>query len=219
VAERLGPLVHRIVRPGASMLLVGSSQFIVAMIVVQLKFPGYSDFSNAISDLGGPNSPDAIVFNISIRVLGALGVLATILIRSTFPARWSARLGLLFLVIASLGAFLVGTFPEGSTWPFAGIHSAVSLVTFLGSGLALLTLSLGMLRDTRWDGYRFYTFLSGLVTLVALGLFASSVYVGLGLGGMERLVVAPILLWALVVGVHLARMPVYAPSLLKHLVA
>ena len=217
--ERLGPLVHRIVRPGSALLIVGSLQFIAAMIVVQLLYPGYSAISNLVSDLGGPQSPDAIVFNISVRVVGVFGVLAAIMIRSALPPRLTARLGLLFLAIASVGAFLVGTFPKGSTWPFTGIHSAVSFVAFLGAGFSLLFLSLGMLRDTRWDGYRFYTLLSGLVTLVALALFAGGAYVALGPGGMERLVIAPILLWAIVAGTHLARFPVFAPNVLKRLVS
>ena len=53
-----------------------------------------------------------------------------------------------------------------------------------------------MFRDTRWDGFRAYTMLSGLVILIALILFATKNYAGLGVGGMERLVVAPMLLWA-----------------------
>jgi hypothetical membrane protein len=69
-----------------------------------------------------------------------------------------------------------------------------------------------MFRDTRWDGFRAFSILCGLVGLVALVLFASKDYAGLGVGGMERLIVAPVLLWAIVVGVHLARIPTYAPS-------
>jgi hypothetical membrane protein len=69
-----------------------------------------------------------------------------------------------------------------------------------------------MFRDTRWDGFRTYTVLSGFVALIAVALFANKVYAGLGVGGMERLIVAPVLLWALVVGVHLVRIPTYAPT-------
>ena len=68
-----------------------------------------------------------------------------------------------------------------------------------------------MFRDTRWDGFRAYTLLSGVVGLVALVLFATKTYAGLGVGGMERLIVAPVILWSLVVGIHLARIPTYAP--------
>ncbi|HKS59748.1 MAG TPA: DUF998 domain-containing protein [Thermoplasmata archaeon] len=211
--SRLGPLVHRIVRPGAALVVLGVLQFLAAMIVVQLYFPGYSLLANAISDLGGSQSPAAWVFNLSIRVLGVFTFLGVLLIRSTFPPRRATYLGLGFLLLAGVGAFLVGTFPEQSTWPVASIHAIVSLWTFLTSGLALLFLSLAMLRDTRWEGFRFYTFLSGAITLVALLLLALGAFGALQFGGMERLVVAPILLWGLVVGIHLLRLQVYAPGI------
>jgi len=207
-----GPLVRRSARLGGTLLIVGSVQFVVAMALVQLKYAGYSDTANYISDLGSSTSPWAWMFNDSVRVLGVLGILGTILIRSAFASKTTAHVGLGALFVAELGAIAVGTFPEGSSWPFAGIHSVVSLVTFLGSAVALLFLALAMSRDTRWQGLRAYTFLSGVVTLVAVGLFVDGTYLGIGPGGMERIVVAPILLWAVLAGAHLARLPVYDPA-------
>jgi len=207
-----GPLVRRSARLGGTLLIVGSVQFVVAMALVQLKYAGYSDTANYISDLGSSTSPWAWMFNDSVRVLGVLGILGTILIRSAFASKTTAHVGLGALFVAELGSIAVGTFPEGSSWPFAGIHSVVSLVTFLGSAVALLFLALAMSRDTRWQGLRAYTFLSGVVTLVAVGLFVDGTYLGIGPGGMERIVVAPILLWAVLAGAHLARLPVYDPA-------
>ena len=54
--------------------------------------------------------------------------------------------------------------------------------------------------------------LSGLVGLVAFVLFEAKTWGPLGVGGMERLIVAPVLLWALVAGIHLVRIPTYAPA-------
>ena len=203
---RLGPLVPGTARLGGAFFAIGSFQFVVAMVATQLYFPGYSDFSNYVSDLGGPASPWAALFNDSIRILGVLGVLGTILARTAFPAKTIARIGLGFLLLASIFAFLVGSFPEGNS-----LHSPVSAGTFLSSGLALLFLGVGTFRDTRWDGYRGYTFISGLVTLIAIGLYeldpGGSALVGL----WERLVIAPVLLWAVLAGIHLVRLPAFAP--------
>jgi hypothetical membrane protein len=207
-----GPLVRRSARLGGALLMVGSVQFVAAMIAVQLKYPGYSDTGNYVSDLGSSMSPWATVFNVSIRVLGLLGIVGTLLIRSAFGSKTTTHVGIGALLVAELGAIAVGLFPENSTWPFSGVHSVVSLVTFVGSGVALVFLALAMSRDTRWQGLRFYTFLSGVVTLTALVLFASGTYLGIGPGGMERVLIAPILLWAIVVGVHLGRLRVYAPG-------
>lgn len=207
-----GPLVRRSARLGGALILVGSLQFVAAMVAVQLKYPGYSDTANYVSDLGSSTSPWASVFNVSIRVLGILGIVGTLLLRSAFASKTTAHLGLGALIVAFLGAIGVGLFPENSTWPFSGVHSVVSLVAFLGSAVALVLLALAMSRDTRWQGMRLYSFLSGLVTFIALALFVEGQYLGIGPGGMERLVIAPILLWAVVLGVHLARLRVYSPT-------
>jgi hypothetical membrane protein len=221
-SERYGPLVHRSVRHGAIVLIVGTVQFIVAMAVTQLGWTvPYSLRTNYISDLGAVNcsdfpttsahyvcSPWHVVFNVSIIVMGVLVILAVILVRTAFPARRSRLIGLGLLALAGIGSIGVGLSPEDVNLT---VHTASAALAFIGGGLALIVLGFAMFRDTRWDGFRAYTVLSGLVDLVALVLFESGTYLGLGVGGMERLIVAPVLLWSVVVGIHLARIPTFAP--------
>lgn len=225
VSERYGPLVHRSVHHGALLLLAGAVQFLVAMVVTQLGYgSSYSLTQNYISDLGAVNcgvfggtasygghyacSPWHLVFNVSIVVLGLLIVLAVVLARTAFPVRRSRTIGLLLLALAGVGSVGVGLSPEDVN---ITVHSLSATVAFLGGGLALIVLGFAMFRDTRWDGFRAYTVLSGLVGVIALGLFLGGVYPGIGVGGMERLIVAPILLWSIVVGIHLAQIPTFAP--------
>ena len=224
-SERYGPLVHRSVRHGAILFLVGAVQFLIGMAVTQIGYgSSYSLTQNYISDLGAMNcgtfggsaslpghyacSPWHLVFNVSIVLLGLLLIFGVLLIRTAFPAQRSRAIGLGLLVLAGIGAIGVGLSPEDVN---ITIHSVSAFLAFGGSGLALIVLGFAMFRDTRWDGFRAYTFFSGLVILVALVLFATQNYLGLGVGGMERLVVAPVLLWAIVVGIHLARIPTFAP--------
>jgi hypothetical membrane protein len=211
---RMGPLVHRAVHVGGALSIVAVVQFIIAMIVVQLQYPGYSAFGNAISDLGNPDkSPWHAVFNGSIIALGILGILAVILVRTAFPNRASSKVGLFFLGLTLLGAILVGVFPETSPELGGNIHHYVTDLTFISAGFALLILSGAMLRDTRWVGYRFYTFISAVVTFIAIILYSFDAWGALGPGGIERLIVAPVLLWGIVVGIHVLRLPAYAPRL------
>jgi len=224
-SERYGPLVHRSVRHGAILLIVGSVEFIVGMAITQIGYgSSYSLTQNYISDLGAVHcgvfggsgslsghyvcSPWHDVFNVSIVLLGILLGLAVILIRSAFPVRRSRTIGLGLLIVSAVGSIGVGLSPEDVN---ITVHTVSAFLAFAGSGFALVVLAFAMFRDTRWDGFRAYTLLSGVVVLVALVLFATKNYVGLGVGGMERLIVAPVLLWALVVGVHLARIPTFAP--------
>ena len=224
-SERYGPRVHRSVRHGAVLLLVGTVQFIVAMAVTQIGYgSSYSLTGNYISDLGAVNcgtfggtasfaghyacSPWHDVFNVSIVVMGLLVILGAILIRTAFPVRRSRLVGLWALALAGVGSVGVGLSPEDVN---IGVHSGSALLAFIGGGVALFVLGFAMFRDTRWEGFRAYTILSGLVTLIALILFVSKADLGLGVGGMERLVVAPVLLWSIVAGIHLARIPTFAP--------
>jgi hypothetical membrane protein len=228
--ERRGPLVHRSVRHGAWALAVGAGQFIVANIITQIGYgPSYSLSGNYISDLGAVHcglfdgsgsyaghyacSPWHDVFNVSIVLMGLLLILGVILIQTAFPPRRTRMIGLGLLALAGIGSIGVGLSPEDVN---ITVHSISATIAFLAGGLALIVLGFAMFRDTRWDGFRLFSMVCGLVSIVALGLFASKNYVGLGVGGMERLIVAPILLWAIVVGIHLARIPTYAPPGVAH---
>ncbi len=221
--ERYGPLVHRSVRHGAILLVLASLIFIAGMIVTQIGYESsYSLTQNYISDLGAAHcgvlaghsydggyvcSPWHEVFMVTIVLLGILIVLAVILIRTGFPPRSTRTVGLALLAIAALGAIGVGFFPEDVN---VRVHTLSAAIAFIAGNLALIVLGFAMFRDTRWDGFRAYTILSGLVGLIALILFEAKAWGALGVGGMERLIVAPLLLWAILAGTHLARIPTYA---------
>ncbi|MGI0130662.1 MAG: DUF998 domain-containing protein [Thermoplasmata archaeon] len=220
---RYGPLVHRSVRHGAILFIAGVVIFLVAMIVTQIGYgSSYSLTHNYISDLGAVNchqfagryvcSPWHDVFNFSIILFGVLLLLGTILLRTAFPPRGTRTVGLVLLVLAQFGAIGVGLFPEDVN---LSVHSLSAATAFIGGNLALIVLGVAMFRDTRWDGFRAYSMFSGLIGLIAFALFEGKAYGPLGVGGMERLIVAPVILWALVVGIHLARIPTYAPAGLR----
>jgi hypothetical membrane protein len=204
----LGPLIRRRARYGGGVLALASLQFVAAMVVVQLGYPGYSDLANSVSDLGGAGSPRAIVFNVSVVLLGLLAIAGVVLVRSAFRKGFGARAGLGLLALSGVGAVGVGLFPEGNH-----LHSSFASLAFVAAGAALLLLALGMLRDTRWDGYRLFSFAGGLVTFVGIALYAGPTSLGLGAGGAERLIIAPVLLWGILAGVHLLRLPVYGGPL------
>ncbi|MFY9717404.1 MAG: DUF998 domain-containing protein [Thermoplasmata archaeon] len=221
---RLGPLVHRSVHHAAIVWLIAAVQFVVVMGVVELRWTTpYSLSKNVISDLGNtgcgawPNatspyvcSPWHVVFNASIIVLGLLAILGVLLIRSAFPDRSSRSIGLGLLVLTGIGAIGVGLSPENVNLQ---VHSISALLSFAAGNLALIVLGFAMFRDTRWDGYRSYTLFSGLIGVIALLLFVAKIYAGLGMGGMERLIVAPLLLWLVIVSIHLLRVAAYAPRI------
>jgi hypothetical membrane protein len=175
-------------RNAGTLLFLGAAQFILALVVAEAIYPGYNVARNYISDLGV--GPAAGIFNISIVLLGAAGILASYLIQR---ASHQSIPPALFL-IAGAGAVGVGVFPE----TMGVIHLIVSVITFLFGGLAAIA------------AYRFeqkplnyLSVLLGALALVSLGLFMAQIYLGLGPGGMERMIAYPILLWLLGFGSQL----------------
>ncbi len=220
---KLGPLVRRSVHHGAALWFLGVFQFLLVMAVVEYAWTyPYSLTKNYISDLGNtacgpwPDASSAVVcspwhtaFNISLVVFGIFLLLGAFLLKSAFPARKSSTAGLGLVVVAGIGTILVGLFPENVN---SILHTVGSVLAILVGGVALVVLSLARFRDTRWDGYRAYSLLSGLLAVVAFGVFAAGYYFALGPGGMERLAVAPEFLWLLLGPIHLLYIPAYAPK-------
>ncbi len=201
------PLVSRSVRVGAVLIALGVIQFTAAMVVVQATYPGYSDLTNYISDLGNTTaSPWHVVFNVSIIVLGLLAFVGILIAWSGFPRGATRVVGLGLLLVASIGAIGVGLFPENVD---PTVHSLASLTVFGPGGVALVVLAAGMRRGTSWHWFREASAVLGLITIVSLLYYvptdANATIWNAGL--IERFIVAPILIWGFVAAVHLARLP------------
>lgn len=210
------PLVHRAVRSGGLLIAFAAAQFVVAMVVVQQHFPDYSLSANYISDLGGAHSPWALVFDGSVIALGAIVLPSLFLVWSAFDPRPARSAGLLLLVIAAAGAICVGVFPETTPVLHGNAHDIASDITFVGAGIGFVVLSFAMQRPERWRFSGPYTLVSGVASLAATVLFSANVYLGLGPGGMERLIVAPVLLWMIAEGVHLGLLHRFSAPVLGH---
>jgi hypothetical membrane protein len=193
-------------RWGAGLLGLGALQFIVAMGIVQARYPGYSDWTNYISDLGNTaTSPGHVVFNVSIAILGGFSFLGLLLAWSAFPRGATRIVGLPLLLLASVAAVLVGVFPENVNPP---VHDLVSLLVFAPGGIALLILAVGMRPGTGWAGGRGYSALLGAITLLSLAYYipTQATNTTWDPGLIERFIVFPILIWGLGVAFHLARL-------------
>jgi len=171
------------------LLFVGIAQFaIIGLTVAESVYPGYSVSQNYISDLGV--GPAALIFDPSIILVG-LVVLAT----SWFLLRaFKDRLVSIVVALGGAGAIAVGVFTED----FGVIHSLVSLWTFIFIALSAI-LAMRIVRPP----FQYISVLLGLLSLAALGLYISKTYLGLGPGGMERMIVWPVLVWGLAFGGYL----------------
>lgn len=174
------------------LLFLGIAQFaVIGLTIAESVYPGYSVSQNYISDLGV--GPAALIFDPSIIVVG-LVVLAT----SWFLFRaFHDRILSIVVAFAGVGAIAVGVFTED----FGVIHSLVSLWTFVFIALSAI-LAMRVARPP----FQYISVVLGALSLIALGLYISKAYLGLGPGGMERMIVWPILVWGLAFGGYLLAM-------------
>jgi hypothetical membrane protein len=158
----------------------GASQFLIIMIICEALYPGYSISENMISDLGIGRT--AGLFNSSIILLGAMLILSAI----SFHSFHRNRVFTILMILTGAGAMGVGIFPENIR-PY---HEICAGITFLSGGLSEM-LSFFLIR---FPMSMAAVFLGGL-TLGCLALFVMGNHLGLGPGGMERMIVYPVILW------------------------
>ena len=174
-----------------AVVFVGAVQFSIFLIVAEALSPTYSVSSNYISDLGQIFPASALVFNSSIFLFGVLVLAGSYFLQKAF--KWTP--GSALVALAGVGLIGVGSFPEGSSY---GLHGIFSLLTFLFSALSAIVLA----RFQRKPMFYFSAVL-GLVSLFMLVGYVGEIYLGLGAGGMERMIVYPVLVWALGFGGYL----------------
>lgn len=171
---------------------IGSAQFVVGLLLAEASYPGYSIADNAISDLGIGST--ALLFNASVSLVGIFTILGAYFLHQVHRRKVFT---ILFL-LAGIGAIGVGLFPENV--PTA--HGIFALIAFLFGGVAAIVAY-----PLEKEPLNYISVLLGILGLAALGLFVSRTFLGLGFGGMERMIVYPVLLWEVSFGGYLMAAP------------
>lgn len=187
-----------IIQVAGMLLFIGAVQFIIGMNLAEFLYPGYNVSRNYISDLGATcrttcvtYQPSAYIFDTSIIILGIL-----ILIGSYFIWRSDKYLTVL-LSLTGIGAIGAGLFSETNMI----IHiTAASMAFFFGALSAIAGYRLVR------APFNYLSILLGLMGMIFIVLWYSGIFLGLGVGGMERMIAYPILLWMTGFGGYLTGM-------------
>jgi hypothetical membrane protein len=216
-AEAVRGPVRAVVVAGGACWSVGVVQYAVAQLVAAAAWSRpYSLKNNYISDLGNtacgmfhvPHgtpyyvcSPDHGLMNASFAVFGVLTIAGALLLRRIWPAGHLARWALVLWILSGIGKIIVGLVPENT---HIGLHLIGALNVPLGS-VAILLLSLAIRRSSRaLSTIGIVVAVVGLAgsLLSTAGQYAGqSLYLGLGVGGAERLASYPGSLWMLLIGI------------------
>jgi hypothetical membrane protein len=188
----------------AAGVLYASAGFVLLMgiITAETKYPVFRHYTTRqeISDLGGTRPPRGLVTQPAAMIFDTTMLIAGVLLLAGAFALWLLYRDRLLTVVAALfgaGALLVGIFP-GNTTP----HPYVAMIAFVFSALT----AIAAVRVTSAP-FRFMSLSVGLLSLAAL--FAgelgdnSPVVRSIGIGGTERWVVFPLILWLVFFGGYL----------------
>ncbi len=183
-----------------TLIFIGAVWLITGMHLAEYLYPGYSVSGNYISDLGATcrvtciiQQPSATIFNASAIILGLLTLAGSYYIWREFHSFVAVLIGL-----SAFGALGVGLFPETA----GALHVLVSFVTFFFGGLAAMA-SIRIVKPP----FSYFSVVLGIAGLAALALYGLNIYLGLGPGGMERMIAYPELLWACGFGGYLMCSP------------
>ena len=182
------------------LFLAGTVQFVLVVIISESVYSGYSVGHQAVSDLGDWNLAGnyAAIFNASVILLGSLVISGAYFILREIKSRLFSSL----LVIGGVGMIGVGVVAENISF---SVHVVLALFIFVffaataimsykfeKSPLSHMSVVLGVLM-----------LLAIILLILGRGQVNSGFYLGIGYGGMERLIIYPLLLWTLGFGAYL----------------
>lgn len=191
------------------MLFVAGVVVIMGIITAEATYPGYSTSQNDISDLGAtrpPNSvikqPAATIFAATLAVGGVLLIARAYFIHRGLGTGRAATALSILLALFGVSALGVAAF-NGSTEGSLAIHTLFSLLAFTLGGLAAI-VSYGVLRAP----FRELSVVLGVIALAGLAINivygdANPIFGLIGLGGAERWIVYPAVLWLIGFGGYL----------------
>jgi hypothetical membrane protein len=176
---------------------------LMGIITAEALYPNtFTTGGNEISDLGGtrpPNSlvfqPSAMIFDASMAAIGILVIAGSWFVHRVFHRR-SVTVPMLVLGMGALG---VGLFPGNTGAP----HAIFAMVTFVSGGVAAISAA----RVTTAP-FRLLSFFLGGVSLLTLASYMllgeRSPMAAFGVGGIERWIVYPVILWVITFGGYLS---------------
>ena len=177
------------------LLFTLAAQFMTVIMLGASIAPGYDVSGGAISDLGVIGET-ALLFNVSLVVVGVLNVAAGLLLY-----RASGRRTILAVFgVAGLGAFGAGLV----SLDVSGLHGIFALAAFLFFNIeAILTGAVvsGPMRAVSWIAGLLGI---GFVVIMVIGDAGNpGVFGAIGHGGAERMIVYPVMLWLMAFGGYL----------------
>jgi hypothetical membrane protein len=193
-------MINRLNLSGALLFLAGVLAF-MGIITAEAFYPiTYTTAQNEISDLGATRPPNSLIFQPSAALFKTVMLVAGALVSITNVLQHAFFNKLLFTIpfgLFGLGLVGVGIFP-GNIDPYHGLSS---MLVFLAGGLSAITAF-----KICATPFKYFGIALGSVALTAwffAMFFPAVLFSSIGIGGTERWVAYPILLWLTGLGGYL----------------
>ncbi len=183
------------------LFFLGGSLVLMGIITAEAMYPpDYTTFKNEISDLGSTKPPDILIYEPSASIFNSTFVLAGMMVLvATYFQHQHFRKLIFTLPVGFFGFGLmgIGIFPRNIS-PY---HGMSSMLTLLCGGLSPILAFSIVPAPFRYIGIAF-----GLVALATwfMAIFSPAVlFSSIGMGGTERWIAYPIMLWLVGFGGYL----------------
>jgi hypothetical membrane protein len=186
-------------RLAGCLIFLAGFTIIMGIMTAEVFYPDYNVSLNFISNLGStppPNSmvrePSAEIFDTIMKIAGVLVLIASFIVFKKLDKPFVLCLGLM-----GLGTLGVGVFPAYHIVP----HLISAFIAFAIGGVAAI-LSFRVVKTP----FSYLSVILGLITLgfLLVGKMASNLVVpSLGVGGTERWIAYPLMIWLTGLGGYL----------------
>lgn len=188
--------------------------FGTAVVTTAALRPGYSHTTSFISDLGASQAPYAPLMNfLGFVPSGLLLVAFAVALSRTLPRTWPAVAATFLLAVFGTGVSAAGIASCDPGCPQAGgslenaIHNLLGPISFMSMIAGVLLLAVALRRLPGWRPIALYS----VATAVLAGFFLSRMVASLearDLTGLwQRLMLATLFLWCIVLGWRVHREP------------
>lgn len=190
-------------RLGGALLAIAGITILMGIITAESLYPGtYTTGANEISDLGGTRPPDSVIlqpsatiFDLAMVAVGILVIAAAWFVHGAFGRR-SVTIPVAILGIGALG---VGLFPGNTGNP----HAIFAMITFIAGGVGAISAARVANGPFRWLSLALGAV--SLATLVSYMVLGDGIPIAaMGIGGIERWIVYPVILWIVAFGGYLS---------------
>ena len=189
-------------RVAGTLILLAGAAILMAIITAEALYPAaYATGANEISDLGGTRPPDSVIlqpsatiFDVAMMLVGLMVVASSWFVHAAFGRR-AVTIPLVVLGASALG---VGLFPGNTGTP----HALFAMATFISGSIAAVCAAL-----VTGSAFRYLSVTLGVVSLATLVSYMvlgdATPMAAMGIGGIERWIVYPVVIWLIAFGAYL----------------